>query len=184
MKKTRQEFIDLGLLHIDDLFRIGHASSFFKQYEIGAIGDAEFVKEIRKETTVAVPDERIIHAWNAMLLDFPAKRVDWLRKTKQEFRIFLFSNTNALHWTAFQQEFRKNHGFEMDELFEKAYYSHVARIRKPDIGAYRLVVDENGLEASETLFIDDALINVEAAIAAGLQGYHIKPGEELSLLSF
>ncbi len=184
MAKTRQEFFDLGLTQIDELFRIGHAASFFKQYEIGAISDQEFVDEIKKELKESVPDQQIIHAWNAMLLDFSSKRVEWLKKQRQQYRIFLFSNTNALHLIEFRKSFKEAHGFEIDELFEKAYYSHEVQIRKPDAGAYQLVVDENGLEAAHTLFIDDALINVEAAIATGLQGYHLKQGEELSLLQF
>lgn len=184
MAKTRQEFFDLGLTQIDDLFRIGHAASFFKQYEIGAISDQQFVDEIKKELHQPVPEQQIIHAWNAMLLDFPAKRVEWLKKQRSKYRIFLFSNTNALHLIEFRKTFKAAHGFEIDELFEKAYYSHEAQIRKPDAGAYQLVVDENGLEAPHTLFIDDALINVEAAIATGLQGYHLKAGEELSELQF
>ena len=184
LAKTRQEFFDLGLTQIDELFRIGHAASFFKQYEIGAISDQEFVDEIKKELKVSVPDQQIVHAWNAMLLDFPSKRVEWLKKQRQQFRIFLFSNTNALHLIEFRKSFKEAHGFEIDELFEKAYYSHEVQIRKPDAGAYQLVVDENELEAAHTLFIDDALINVEAAIATGLQGYHLKQGEELSLLQF
>ncbi len=184
MAKTRQEFFDLGLTQIDELFRIGHAASFFKQYEIGAISDQEFVDEIKKELKESVPDQQIVHAWNAMLLDFPSKRVEWLKKQRQQYRIFLFSNTNALHLIEFRKSFKEAHGFEIDELFEKAYYSHEVQIRKPDAGAYQLVVDENGLEAAHTLFIDDALINVEAAIATGLQGYHLKQGEELSLLQF
>lgn len=184
MAKTRQEFFDLGLTQIDELFRIGHAASFFKQYEIGAISDQAFVDEIKKELKESVPDQQIVHAWNAMLLDFPSKRVEWLKKQRQQFRIFLFSNTNALHLIEFRKSFKEAHGFEIDELFEKAYYSHEVQIRKPDAGAYQLVVDENGLEAAHTLFIDDALINVEAAIATGLQGYHLKQGEELALLQF
>ncbi|MBL0134962.1 MAG: HAD family phosphatase [Chitinophagaceae bacterium] len=184
LAKTRQEFFDLGLTQIDELFRIGHAASFFKQYEIGAISDQEFVDEIKKELKVSVPDQQIVHAWNAMLLDFPSKRVEWLKKQRQQFRIFLFSNTNALHLIEFRKSFREAHGFEIDELFEKAYYSHEAQIRKPDAGAYQLVIDENGLEAAHTLFIDDALINVEAALSVGLQAFHLKPGEELALLHF
>ena len=118
LAKTRQEFFDLGLTQIDELFRIGHAASFFKQYEIGAISDQEFVDEIKKELKVSVPDQQIIHAWNAMLLDFPSKRVEWLKKQRKQFRIFLFSNTNALHLIEFRKSFREAHGFEIDELFE------------------------------------------------------------------
>ena len=61
-------------------------------------------------------------------------------------------------------------------IFEKAYYSHIAGISKPDLKAYELVVRENDLAPAETLFVDDTLTNVEAARQAGLQAFHVYPG--------
>jgi len=48
--------------------------------------------------------------------------------------------------------------------------------RKPDLDAFRYILNENALVPTTTLFVDDALINVEAAIEAGLQGLYLKPG--------
>jgi haloacid dehalogenase superfamily, subfamily IA, variant 3 with third motif having DD or ED len=177
--KTRNSFISLGITHIDELFRIGHAGSFFKDYEVGAISDEQFVDEALKLARPGTTRQAIIDAWNAMLLDFPAERVALLQQLKTRYRVFLFSNTNSLHLHCFQNSFREVHGIPMDSLFEKAWYSHVINLRKPDVAAFEFVVKESGLHAADTLFIDDALVNVEGARAAGLQAVHLEPGKSI-----
>jgi glucose-1-phosphatase len=67
----------------------------------------------------------------------------------------------------------------MDELFEKAYYSHVISQRKPDVAAFEYVINDSKLHAAETLFIDDALVNVEGARLAGLQAIHLTDGKTI-----
>jgi HAD superfamily hydrolase (TIGR01509 family) len=177
--KTRDSFIDLGIENIDELFRIGHADSFFKEYEVGALNDDQFVEEALKLTRPGTSHQAVIDAWNSMLLDFPEERVAFLKKLKTRYRIFLFSNTNALHLQAFQKSFVDVYGSHMDELFETAWYSHVINMRKPDVAAFDYVVREAGLDAAGTLFIDDALVNVEGARAAGLQAIHLTPGKTI-----
>jgi putative hydrolase of the HAD superfamily len=114
-----------------------------------------------------------------MLLDFPAERVELLNRLKNKYRLFLFSNTNAIHLQAFHRSYQDVYGTTMDELFEKAYYSHRINLRKPDVEAYRYVVKDGRMDAAETLFIDDALVNVEGARLAGLQAVHLTGGKTI-----
>ena len=44
------------------------------------------------------------------------------------------------------------------------------------------IVDEQGLDPSETLFIDDSPQHVAGALKAGLNAYHLKDGEKISQL--
>jgi glucose-1-phosphatase len=175
--KTRQAFIDLGITNIDDYFGIGYAGSFFKDYEIGALNDEEFVEAARKLTRPGTTAQAVIDAWNGILLDFPKERVELLQRLGKKYRIFLFSNTNSLHMQSFQKTFREVHGFEMDSLFEKAWYSQIINRRKPDVSAFEFVIRDKDLDPAATLFIDDALVNVEGARAAGLQAIHLAPGK-------
>ncbi len=177
--QTLQAYKNMGLTNIEDYFRIGHAASFFKKYETGDIGDEEFIESIFRMEGNTGSRKDILAAWNAMLLDFPEERVVWLQGLKDRYRLFLFSNTNALHLVHFQDAFFNRYGFPMDDLFEKAYYSHLAGVRKPDAASYQLVLNENNLVAEETVFIDDALNNVEAANKLGIKGMHLKEGEKL-----
>lgn len=184
MNKTLNAYKSMGIENIESYFKIGHADSFFKLYETGDISDEEFLYRIEQLEGNTGTREEILAAWNALLLDFPKQRVNWLQSLKSNYRLFLFSNTNALHLDYFQRVFQQDHGFHMDELFEKAYYSHLVNLRKPDHASYRLVLDENNLLAHETVFIDDALINVEAANTVGIKGVHLEKGREVVDLNF
>ena len=48
------------------------------------------------------------------------------------------------------------------------------QVIKPDLKIYQILLERNGLEAGECLFIDDSQKNVEAARAAGMRAHHFK----------
>ena len=53
------------------------------------------------------------------------------------------------------------------------------RLLKPDPAIYRLLLDRNGLEASQCLFIDDSHTNVRGAEAIGMKAHHFRSPEKL-----
>jgi putative hydrolase of the HAD superfamily len=53
-------------------------------------------------------------------------------------------------------------------------------MRKPEIESFRHILKENQLIGGETLFVDDALINVEGAEKAGLKGLFLRPGTTIT----
>ena len=174
---AEKAFTELGFDDFKNMFASGHVTSFIKDYEVGAIDDNQFVKEIHKIANKQNDDQVAIAAWNAMLVDFPKERIEYLKELKKKYRLFLFSNTNALHLKSFRKTFSDT--FEngiFDELFEKAYYSHEIKLRKPTREAFDYVIRDAGLHAGETLFVDDMLVNVEGARAAGLQAAQVEPG--------
>ncbi len=175
---TEDAFIALGTKPIREYFGHGHAASFFKDYEVGALTSQEFVDMIRSETGLTASDEEIIRAWNALLLDFPPERIQLLKELGKTYRIFLFSNTNELHLQHLNNIYANTFpgGKTLDDHFEKAYYSHTMKMRKPDTASFQQILKENRLKGEETLFVDDALINVEGAEKAGLKGLFLRPG--------
>lgn len=182
-QRTEDAFTAMGVKGFREYFGHGHAASFFKEYEVGRIDDSKFIDSIRKLTGLSVPDEEIVRSWNALLLDFPPERIQLLKELGKNYRIFLFSNTNALHLAALQETYAAAFGpGSLDELFERTYYSHLLGMRKPDKASFEHILRENQIKGSETLFVDDALINVEGAEGAGLKGLYLRPG--ISLLDF
>jgi putative hydrolase of the HAD superfamily len=182
-QRTEDAFTSLGVKDIRSYFGHGHASSFFKEYEVGRISDQQFIDSIKQLTGLTVPDQSIIDGWNALLLDFPPERIQLLKQLRKSYRIFLFSNTNALHLAALQQIYSDAFGGgSLEDHFEKTYYSHLLGKRKPDKDSYEHILRENQLDAAETMFVDDAIINVEGAEQAGLRGLFLRPG--VSLLDF
>ena len=50
---------------------------------------------------------------------------------------------------------------------------------KPAAAIYRLLMDRNGLEARDCIFIDDSMANVEGARAVGMDAIHFTGAEAL-----
>jgi len=177
IKRTQEHFKNLGVHNIEEYFRFGHGAGAFIDYEAGLINDQQFVESLKGMIGSSVSDQDVIDSWNAMLIDFPKERIEWLKELKKKYRLFLFSNTNAIHLETFRQIYRNAHGgTSLDELFEKAYYSHLIKMRKPDLAAFEFILKDNNLKASETAFVDDFLMNVEAARKVGIKGIHLEPG--------
>lgn len=180
MPLAEQKFTALGVKNYNELFRSGNVSSFFKDYEVGAIDNATFLNSLRELAGLPLTDEQLIDAWNAMLGIFPKERIELLHNLKSKYRLFLFSNTNALHLDKFRKIYADTFdNATFDDHFEKTYYSQLLGKRKPDVASYKQIITEQNLDASRTLFIDDSSLNIEGAISAGLQGVHIKPDKTI-----
>ena len=179
-KLTEAAFTALGAKDFRQHFGHGFADSFFRDYELGKISNQQFIENLKTMIDQQLPDEIIVAAWDALLLDFPPERIKLLKELKARYRLFLFSNTNALHLSALRKIYEKTFSQnDFDNLFEKAYYSHILHMRKPDHHSYRRIIEENDLDPASTMFVDDAWINVEGANAVGLKGYYLKPGTSI-----
>jgi glucose-1-phosphatase len=176
VKLTMAAFTKLGVKDIHRYFGHGFAASFFSDHEAGRISDDAFLKEIKNLLAGDIGYEAIIDAWNALLLRFPPERILLLKELKTRYRIFLYSNTNAIHYQKFSEIYRKTFGGGLEENFEKAYFSHVLGERKPETAGFARILVENSLDPEKTLFVDDAWINVEAAIKSGMKGLYMPPG--------
>ncbi len=177
VKRTQKAFTEMGVKNINDYFGHGFAASFFKDHESGKISDEVFIQKIKEAVKLDIPDDQVIAAWNALLIDFPAERIQLLEEIRKKYRIFLFSNTNAIHMDRFMEIYRNSYpSRELDDHFEHAYYSHIMGHRKPDKSGFEIIIRENRLDPDKTLFVDDAFINVAGAIKSGLKGLYLPPG--------
>jgi glucose-1-phosphatase len=172
--KTYHQFAQLSSRPVVQLKAEAARHSFFNEYEQGSISDDNFRGELNSFLGSTVSDQQIDEAWNAMLGVLPLARVDLLKKIRGKFRIFLLSNTNNIHLHYFTKIAEDTLGASSwDNLFEKAYYSHLIRIRKPDAAIYTHVLNENNLRADQTLFLDDNLSNLQGAASIGIQTFHV-----------
>ncbi|MBK6365325.1 MAG: HAD family phosphatase [Saprospiraceae bacterium] len=123
----------------------------------------------------------VITAWNAMLIGWNTEKFNFLKQLRHHYQTYILSNTNQLHIEWVRRDLLKNHGIEDFEntYFDKVYYSFEIGKHKPSNDIYQYVLDDAGLSAEETLFIDDSLINVQSAAGLGIHVYHHDPGKDL-----
>jgi putative hydrolase of the HAD superfamily len=71
-----------------------------------------------------------------------------------KYRLFLLSNTDAIHIETFEE---KNGAtfIVILQLLWKVYFSFEIGMRKPNSEIYNYVLNEHDLQAKRTLFIDD-----------------------------
>lgn len=180
--KTAQAFINLGLTNFNEIYSKAKQTNLFDDFEKGTISNDAFRATLKQYLPPTITDAEIDTAWNAMLLDIPLHRIDFLRKIAQTYRIFLLSNTNLIHVTAFTAINDRLFGKGVFEsIFEKHYYSCEMGMRKPDAEIFEFVLAQNGLDRTTTLFIDDSPQHVEGALKTGLDAELLKveQGEKL-----
>lgn len=171
-QNTIDAFTDLGALNAKQLYSKAEQVELFDLYEIGAITTDEFIKELKKELPKGVTTEEVILAWNAILQGIPESRLDFLEEVAEEYNIFLLSNTNELHLSQINDEMDKFDYGDLREYFITAYFSCEIGMRKPAVEIFKHVIEKEGLDPEETLFIDDSAQHVKGAKKAGLHAFH------------
>jgi len=183
--KTTNAFRDLGYHDFEKMYSMLAVNNVFDNLETGKIEEAEFYKVMLEAGNGSANKEQITLAWNAMLLDFRETSLQFLKELGQSYRLFLLSNTNSIHKTAFDANFRNQTGLaSLDEFFSKAYYSHQVGLRKPGREIFRFVELDAGISAAETLFIDDLHANIETAMNLGFKTHLLLPGEKIEDLDY
>lgn len=179
-KKTEQAFVDLGFTNFGEYYQQDFVTKLFNDFEVGSISPEDFYNGIRHISQLPVTDGQIAHAWNAMMGIFWMERLQWLEGLKSRYRIYLFSNTNQIHYDKLIEILQLQiPGINFSDYFIKDYYSHTLGLRKPHVESYNAILTKENLLAEETLFIDDTFKNIEGAVQAGLKVLHLKPGMDL-----
>lgn len=183
-KRAQQSFTDLGIQDVEHFFSHSGHAPIFDQFERGLISSEEFREGIRNIAGIReLTDEQIDAAWNSLLVGVPEPNHNLLLKVRKQYRTFLLSNNNEIHYNWIMDYLKKEHQLDSNAIFfEKDYYSHLMKMRKPDPEIFEYVLKEHQLVPAETLFIDDSPQHLKTAANLGLHT-HLLTGDE-SLESF
>jgi glucose-1-phosphatase len=181
--KTNEAFKTLGIKEFKNNYSLHKADELFDNLEKGKVTELDFYKSIREMSNLPLKDVHIRKAWNALLLNFREDSLQYLKRLQKGYRLYLLSNTNAIHHLAFQQIFKNQTGERrFDDYFVKTYYSHQVGLRKPEKEIFEMVLADAGIIARETLFIDDLLKNIEVAASLGIHTHQLLPNEKIETL--
>jgi HAD superfamily hydrolase (TIGR01509 family) len=159
------------------------SSPFFNEYEKGLLTDDEFRGSVRRALHRELTDDEIDAAWNAMLGAIPLERLQLLKNLRNHYRIFLLSNTNNIHLQSFNKTILAVSGEpDLQAFFEHAHYSHVLKMRKPDLEIFEHVLKQHHLNPEHTMFLDDNLSNLQGASNAGIKTFHVVDPEKMMAL--
>jgi FMN phosphatase YigB (HAD superfamily) len=177
---TINAFIKLGYSEQNKLDGQDFYQQVIHKFEKGIFTPEVFRNKLRDYLHMDLTDQQIDDAWNALLFDIPKERIEVIEKVKQNYPIYLLSNSNEIHYDLYVRDLQLRFGYkEFDELFNKSYFSFDLHMAKPDPEIYEFVINQENLNPATTLFIDDREDNLEGARKAGLITYHLKNPERI-----
>ncbi|MBU2930060.1 HAD family hydrolase [Winogradskyella psychrotolerans] len=192
MQKIKTIIFDFGdvFINLDKQGAMQHALDLFnlktfeadmiginELYEVGKISTSEFIT-FYKSKFPKVSETALIKAWNCIIKDFPAYRLEFIKNLalQKKYKLILLSNTNDMHidyvkeTVPFFEEFKS--------CFDVFYLSQQIHFRKPNTDIFEFVLNENKLNASECLFIDDTKDNTDTAGQMGFHTWNIDETQE------
>ena len=180
--KTINGFKALGIDRFEEVYAKAGQSDLFNDFEEGKISRAIFVERIKNLSRKNMTSSQIVNAWNGMLLGFMPDAIACLKRLSSSYRLFLLSNTNEIHIQEIENRVGTAFFLDFCALFEKVYLSHELGLRKPHTEVFTHILNEQGIKAKETLFIDDSIQHVEGAIKAGLHAHHLTDDQTIGQL--
>ena len=178
--KTENEFKKIGVLHFKELYNQKKQTVLFDDFEKGKIKPEDFISFFKESENLKIKEIDFINAWNAMLLEIPVEKLEFIENLKKNYKIFLLSNTNEIHIKKFENDLRKNNMLkQFYKCFDKIYYSSRMGKRKPDENCFNQVLEDNELSPENTLFIDDSIQHIEGAKKTGIKTFHLENNKSI-----
>lgn len=169
-KRTQEALLQLGIANPTEFYGHRNQDPIFDDFEMAGVSAADFRAKIKQAANnKEITDQQIDDAWNSLLIGVSANNHDVLLEVKKKYRTFLLSNNNEIHYDWIVKHIQERFGISnYDDFFEKAYFSQLMKLRKPNVNIFEQVIKENNLNPAETLFIDDSPQHIEGAKKAGL----------------
>jgi glucose-1-phosphatase len=184
-KKTERAFIELGFENFEAMYSQFTADAIFEKLETGKISNKDFYDKLIFLSGNKITAAQIKNAWNEIILDWRVESLNFLETLSPKYKIFLLSNTNAIHHEYFINSLKtETKRTEIDNLFTKAYYSHEIHLRKPNADIFEFIAKDADIYMKETLFIDDSSNNISTAKQLGFKTHLLLDGERIENLQY
>lgn len=173
-------FENIGMDDADSFLGEYSQKGPFLKLEEGSITPEQFREEVRKLIPNKVSDTEIDDAFCRFLIGIPLHRLAALRRLRNNYRIYMLSNTNPIMWNSrIAEEFRQE-GYDVNHYFDGIVTSFEAKSMKPQKKIFETVINQCGILPEETLFFDDSRKNLDTAQELGFRTALIEPGTEFT----
>ncbi|MFN8388921.1 MAG: HAD family phosphatase [Bdellovibrionota bacterium] len=142
---------------------------FLDQYERGELTTDEFIARLEALFPKPVVREALLEHWQDIFTPIP-EMLELLDGLKDQYRVFLLSNTCHLHWSFLDSE------YDIESIAHGCLTSFGAGLRKPDPDIFLEAERRFALTPARSVFIDDIEENVRTAAARGWKTvHHVSP---------
>ena len=173
-------FRKIGVSDFEKILSEYHQGGYFLEYEKGLISSEEFRDAVRWGAKAPLTDTEIDIALTSFLEDIPTYKIELLHSLKSRgYSVYLLSNSNEICIRKVKADFAY-HGIDFDTIFDIRFFSYEMKMVKPDKEIFHKVLEESGIVAGETLFVDDYRPNIESAAEIGFKTLLYSVADNLS----
>lgn len=151
------------------------SSECWDMMDEGTIKEEDAIKEFIR--TMTEYEDQIKEFWRhpeGLVEEYPYAAPMISELHKRGYKVYLLSNyplnMYRIHWPT----------FTFYSMVDGYVVSAVERMKKPDPAIYRLLCKRYDLKPEECLFVDDRQVNVDAAMAVGMQSVLFEDYEHLA----
>ncbi len=173
-----KKFLELGVHDVDEMLSAYQQSGYFLELEDGRLSAQGFCEKLSKELGRPVPYEKASEAWRSFIEKIPAYKLRELEKLRENYKVFILSNTNPFVVEWFNTPAWVPEGRPLTDFADKVYASCEIGVCKPERAAFEIVLKDAGILAEETLFLDDGTENIAMAKSLGFHTYQPKNKED------
>lgn len=141
-------------------------SGVWNETDRGVLSNEEFLELAVRQAPEY--EKEIVHFWNNVdkaIWQLPYVK-EWICAMKKAgYHVYILSNYGS--WT---YEKTKESALSFLEDVDGAIFSYQVRVIKPDAAIYNALLAKYGLQAGESVFLDDLPANIEGAKAVGMHG--------------
>lgn len=144
-------------------------------FEKGKLSPVEFYEQTKEMLDLKLSYESFVPIWNEIFFFSSKNRAVYhiLNLLKRNYRVFLLSNTNILHYL-----YIKN-SFPVFNVFEKLFLSFEIGAAKPDKIIYKKVVEDLGVLPENIFYTDDRPELVNSASELGIKSFVFTSAKQL-----
>lgn len=158
-----------GIENDDELWRRWLTCRWVRRFERGECAPVEFAAGVVEDWSLSVSPDVFLRDFTGWLRAGPRPGAEELvQQAKVRVLVGCLSNTNAVHWEAGLAS------WPLFELFDHRFLSFELGLLKPDAEVFEHVLQRLALDAHRVLFLDDNVLNVEAAEKVGLRAIRVQ----------
>jgi glucose-1-phosphatase len=157
----------------EQLWPIWLRSPSVRAFETGRIESLTFAAGIIAELGIDAAPEDFVQSFTGWPTRVYPGAAELVASIPARYERALLSNSNILHWPRVLDE------MGLGTLFQHRFSSHLMGKIKPDTEAFEHVVQELGCHPAQVFFLDDNQLNVDAALAVGMQAERARGVDEV-----
>jgi glucose-1-phosphatase len=159
----------------DELWSAIERDPRWMDWQEGRISARDWHLNLCSRLGIPLDFDQFTTVWNSILDPEPIHTNKLFASLSKRHRLGLLSNTDPIHVAKLESTYDF---FRYFPATTRTYSCRVG-VSKPDALIYQTALKACGAGAKEAVYIDDILVNVEAARRLGMWGVHFQSGEQL-----